>query len=221
MRCPSWVDRCAGRPALPSQRDLESMRVLLQDCGDPFLVLLRHRQQHLLHHVGQLGQPQVELSALLYLGLEDLDPVAQALGVDRRAEQRHPACQQPPACLQFPAQLCHSTTNRPIRCPVPISAPGLSTTCFSRATTRAPRCRSSSATRRNRSVRRWLRRAKSPSPRPMSTSTYSRPPPRNSISHARQSRCRLGASVASATLRTVTTLRPGSCASLAAPASTD
>src|SRR6476619_556786 len=204
----------------------ERLGVLLQRLADLLLVALGHREQQLLDDVGQLGQPQVELAALLHLVLEHRDALAQrldALGLDTGAEPAEVVGGLPRAHLEAGPHACHSTTNRPIRCPTPTS--GLLSSMSSRDTTVAPRASSSCATIRTGSVRRWLSRVNGSSwPRATTVSTYSRPPsraPRSIISHARHRCARPTRLVASAMLRAVTTRRPGRRATRAPSVSTE
>src|SRR3954454_3639569 len=73
---PMWrKTRSVTRP--PPQRVAHVGSVAAQDRLDLLVVAVGDRQQQLHHHVAELGQPQVDLAALLDLGLELGEAVAE------------------------------------------------------------------------------------------------------------------------------------------------
>src|SRR5689334_16583204 len=68
----------------------DSGGVLLERGRDALLVLRRYRQEELLEQVGDLGQPGVQLAALLDLGLEVAQPLLEVVEHAARDHAHHP-----------------------------------------------------------------------------------------------------------------------------------
>ena len=93
-------------------------------------VLGGHRQQQLLDEVGDLGQPDVELAALLHLGLELLDPLLELVEPVAGDGAHHPIDDAvlEPAPLPTRRHVRHSATNRTVGRSVSVNSRGADVT---------------------------------------------------------------------------------------------